>query len=168
MTKRFARSRVYFAAPLFSEAELAFNIGVVRRIEKHFDVFLPQRDGGLLLERIKNGLTPAEAELDIFHCDIDAMRRADLLIAVLDGSSVDEGVAFEIGYMHCLERPCIGLQTDVRRALPTGNNPMIAAALKDVFVSVDALEDFLSTFRACGHPAAPNGAYKGLNGQRTV
>jgi len=42
------------------------------------------------------------------------------------------GVAFEIGYLFALGTPCIALQTDVRRALPSGNNPMIGQALAEI------------------------------------
>ena len=37
---------LYFAAPLFSEAELAFNAALTAEVERlGFAVFLPQRDG---------------------------------------------------------------------------------------------------------------------------
>ena len=38
---------LYFAAPLFSEPELAFSAALAEEIERlGFTVFLPQRDGG--------------------------------------------------------------------------------------------------------------------------
>ncbi len=138
------RLRGYFAAPLFNEAERRFNKFIARRLELYADIFLPQRDGGLLLEMVKQGISPANAERAVFQCDIEAMQRADFLIAVLDGNGIDEGVAFEIGYMHCLGKPCFGFQTDVRRALPTGNNPMLIGALGNVFLELKALEEALS------------------------
>ena len=76
------------------------------------------------------------------------MRHSHFLIAVLDGSTVDEGVAFEIGYMFAAGKTCIGLQTDVRRALPTGNNPMIGMALTLIFQSVTDLVDWTSEQKA--------------------
>jgi nucleoside 2-deoxyribosyltransferase len=65
--------------------------------------------------------------------------KASLLIAVLDGGHIDEGVAFEIGFAYALGKPCIGLQTDVRRALGSGNNPMIAQGLNQIFHDTGAL-----------------------------
>jgi nucleoside 2-deoxyribosyltransferase len=144
MTTR-QRVSVYFAAPLFSEAEKTFNRLVVSRIEEHVTVFLPQRDGGLLLQRVKAGSSVAEAERFVFGADVDAMTRSDILVAVLDGANIDEGVAFELGYMFSLGRPCLGLQTDGRRALPTGNNPMISCSLQQIFSSVNELVDALAT-----------------------
>src|SRR5262249_18618211 len=119
------RFRAYYAAPLFNDMERAFNEGLVKEMEQYLDVFLPQRDGGLMMRLVKQGIAPAVAEKIVFSKDLEAMRNADIIVAVLDGANIDEGVAFEIGYMHALDKYRIGLQTDMRRLLPTGNNPMI-------------------------------------------
>lgn len=126
----------YFAAPLFNEMERNYNVAVVAKLEEYLDVFLPQRDGGLLMNHVKEGVSPDRAASLIFESDRAAMESANLLIALLDGSTIDEGVAFETGYMFALGRPCVGLQTDLRRALPTGNNPMICCSMSFVFQSV--------------------------------
>jgi nucleoside 2-deoxyribosyltransferase len=133
------RLRAYFAAPLFNEMERNYNAAVVAQLEEYLDVFLPQRDGGLLMNYVREGVSPDRAASLIFECDRAAMESANLLIALLDGSSIDEGVAFEIGYMFAFGRPCVGLQTDLRRALPTGNNPMICRSMSIVFQSVSEL-----------------------------
>lgn len=62
-----------------------------------------------------------------------------MLIAVLDGAHIDEGVAFEIGFANARGCLCLGLQTDTRRALPSGNNPMIGRALSSIFATPDQL-----------------------------
>jgi nucleoside 2-deoxyribosyltransferase len=132
---------VYLAAPLFNERERAFNACIAGQIESHVNVFLPQRDGALLVDMLRAGVPHAVAERRIFEQDTRAMRSASALIAILDGGHIDEGVAFEVGFMNALGRPCVGLQTDVRRALPSGNNPMIAQGLD---VTVDNVSDLLS------------------------
>lgn len=134
---------IYFAAPLFNAMERAFNEAVVRNIEPQASVFLPQRDGALLADLIARGVLPDVAERLVYQRDVDAMAEADLVIAVLDGGHIDEGVAFEIGFMKALGKRCVGLQTDVRRALPTGNNPMIGRSLERVFSSPEALVEWL-------------------------
>jgi nucleoside 2-deoxyribosyltransferase len=123
------RIRTYFAAPLFNEMERRFNSEIAREIERYADVFLPQRDGGLLTKLVQDGVSVPVAEQRIFEMDLAAMESSDLLIAVLDGSHIDEGVAFEIGYAFALGKSCVGLQTDSRRLLPTGNNPMLGRSL---------------------------------------
>ena len=118
------------------------------------DVFLPQRDGSLIVDMIESGVSHAVAELRVFEQDRKAMAASDLLIAVLDGGHIDEGVAFEIGFMCALGGPCIGLQTDVRRALPFGNNPMIARGLANILTDVDSLVAWTAHF-AQQHQSQP-------------
>jgi nucleoside 2-deoxyribosyltransferase len=62
-----------------------------------------------------------------------------VLLIVLDGRTVNEGASFELGVAYALEKTCLGLQTDPRRLLPIGNNPMIDAALSQVFASIHEL-----------------------------
>jgi nucleoside 2-deoxyribosyltransferase len=125
--------RIYLAAPLFNGRERAFNEALAHAFEALGAwVFLPQRDGSLLVEMLSSGLPQSVAERRVFLQDTEAMRAANLGVAVLDGAVVDDGVAFEIGYLFALGTPCIGLQTDVRRALPSGNNPMICQALAEI------------------------------------
>ncbi|TAJ41287.1 MAG: nucleoside 2-deoxyribosyltransferase [Reyranella sp.] len=133
------RPQIYLAAPLFNDRERQFNIQLAHTLEEHACVFLPQRNGALLSELVALGVPGPAAERRVFDQDVAAMSAADFLVAVLDGGHIDEGVAFEIGFMCALGRVCIGLQTDIRRALPTGNNPMISQGLNEVCRSVGEL-----------------------------
>lgn len=134
--------RIYLAAPLFNARERAFNLELARALEgMGAEVFLPQRDGALLVDMLSAGVPQPIAERRVFLQDTEAMRTADLGIAVLDGAVVDDGVAFEIGFLRALGRPCVGLQTDVRRALPSGNNPMISQALSEIVADETHLLD---------------------------
>jgi|SRR5208283_1107505 len=137
---------LYFAAPLFSQAELAFNQSIAERLEAFFAVYLPQRDGGLFAKMVEAGILPNAASGRIFALDLAAINRSDVLLIILDGRAVDEGAAFELGYAHAIGKVCIGLQTDPRRLLPFGNNPMITGPLITIFVSVDALLSWASSF----------------------
>lgn len=139
------RKQIYLAAPLFNERERSFNLAFAQRLELHFDVFLPQRDGLLLARLLQDGVPIETAETLIFERDRSALERCDILVAVLDGAHIDEGVAFEIGFANARRAPCIGLQSDVRRALSSGNNPMIGRALSAIFSDVDALVAHLET-----------------------
>ena len=135
---------LYLAAPLFSSAERRFNVDVARRLEDTYRVFLPQRDGQLLMELVAEGLPPEMAAYRVFTADLAAIRECSVLIAVLDGRSIDEGVAFEIGFAFSIGKLCVGLQTDVRRLLPVGNNPMIQCSLGAVVDGVDSLVVWLA------------------------
>lgn len=140
------RMRSYFAAPLFNEMERRHNLEIVGQVEKFMDVFLPQRDGGLLVKLVNQGLPVAAAEQSIFEKDLAAIEAADVAIAVLDGAHVDEGVAFEIGFAFALGKPCVGLQTDARRQLPTGNNPMLNKSLSCICHTQEHLLEWLRHF----------------------
>lgn len=139
------RKRAYLAAPLFNERERSFNLDLAVRLEGYCDVFLPQRDGLLLAELLRDGVSVDVAETRIFERDRMALTQSDVLIAILDGAHIDEGVAFEIGFAHARGALCLGLQSDVRRALPSGNNPMIGRAMSGIFATPEALFDFLET-----------------------
>src|SRR4051812_11453066 len=102
---------IYLAAPLFNDREREFNSSLSNQLSRYVSVFLPQRDGKLLVALVEFGMEKDLAERLVFEADRHAMRSAQLLIAVLDGAHVDEGVAFEIGFMNASERYCVGLQT---------------------------------------------------------
>ena len=87
------RPLVYLASPLFSVAELTFNLALAERIEASLDVYLPQRDGGKLVDLIAHGVEVRAAYKSIFDRDIRALEAATALVIVLDGRAVDEGAA---------------------------------------------------------------------------
>jgi nucleoside 2-deoxyribosyltransferase len=144
------RKKIYLAAPLFSEAELRFNIRVKEILDSYFDVYLPQEDGGLMVDMVKHGMSPASAARRVFESDIKAIQQCDILLIVLDGRSIDEGAAFELGYASAIGKICIGLQTDIRTLLPYGNNPMLSGALSFILKSIDELSIWVSNHDRVG------------------
>lgn len=136
------RKVLYFAAPLFSDAERAFNAELCERLEKHVDVFLPQRDGFLLSNLLREGASVDVATAKVFECDVAAVTNADGLLMVLDGRGVDEGAAFELGLAFSQGKKCVGLQTDVRRLFAVGNNPMLTGAISEIFKQTSDLVDW--------------------------
>jgi nucleoside 2-deoxyribosyltransferase len=143
--KLMSRIKAYLAAPLFNERERDFNASLAQMLSVHCDIFLPQRDGLLLAELLANGIPQEVAETRIFERDQLALKECDILVAVLDGAHIDEGVAFEIGFAHARGCLCLGLQSDVRRALPSGNNPMISRALSSIFTFTEDLAAYIAS-----------------------
>lgn len=133
------RKKIYVAGPLFSEAERTFNSKLKEQLEKHLDVYLPQEDGGLLVEMISQGIPVEQAKREVFRRDMIALRDCDALIIILDGRSIDEGASFELGCAYTLNKPCFGLKTDPRQLLRVGDNPMIEAALRETFKDIPQL-----------------------------
>lgn len=138
---------LYFAAPLFSRAELDFNAALTEKIERlGFSVFLPQRDG---VETKAGPKTAEEAEARrrlIFETDRDAVYASDVLLFVLDGRVPDEGACVELGLAYArreaIGRPetIVGLMTDNRAAFIGGRlNAMLGAALDALYDDEDQL-----------------------------
>ena len=112
---------VYFAAPLFSEAERVFNTSLTKKLEElGFKVFLPQRDGIEKDEEAFASMSNEEIGQKIFEIDKNAVFESDILLFVLDGRVPDEGAAVELGmaYAHKVfkqpNKRLIGLMTDDR------------------------------------------------------
>jgi hypothetical protein len=105
--------RIYVAGALFSEAERAWLDGVAARLRAEgFECFVPHEQFGELTE-----LTPAE----VYRVDAAGIRDANVLLAWLDGPSIDDGTACEIGvFAELVEsgdpqyRGIVGLATDLR------------------------------------------------------
>jgi nucleoside 2-deoxyribosyltransferase len=147
------RLEIYIAGPLFSEAERRFNLELKRLLSPYFNVYLPQEDGGLMVNMIADGVPPKEAARRVFVADVDAMEACDTLLIILDGRAVDEGAAFELGFAFARGKHCVGLRTDPRQLLATGNNPMIESPIREMFLSV---EDLLAWARATKKGANTN------------
>ncbi len=99
---------VYLAAPLFSEAERDFNRKLGDEIKRAgFNVFLPQEDSNNVKEK-KN-----RQEI-IFNKNTEAIESSDMVVAVIDGTDVDSGTSWEIGYAFAKGKPIFGLRTDFR------------------------------------------------------
>jgi nucleoside 2-deoxyribosyltransferase len=98
--------RIYFAGPLFTQAERAWNVQLADRLaEAGHEVFLPQNE------------VKAIASLDadvIFQIDVDGVRAADAVVAVLDGADPDSGTCFECGLAYALGIPIVAVRTDFR------------------------------------------------------
>ena len=100
--------KVFLAAPLFNEAERAFNAQTAKTLRDNgFEVWLAQE-----APFIQHG-NHKEKRM-IYDSDILALKTSDVIVAILDGAEVDAGVAYEMGYAKALGKPIIGLKTDYR------------------------------------------------------
>ena len=145
-----AKTKVYFAAPLFSQSEKDYNLELTKVLEDHgYQVFLPQRDGFLYTEL--EGKTEEERTRMIFEKDRDEVLNADVLLFLLDGRVPDEGACVELGIAYANGKRCYGVKTDVRsEEIDMDLNPMIAGCFTKIFKDYDGekpieeLEQYLS------------------------
>lgn len=131
---------IYFAGPLFSEAEKQFNEHLTTRLEAlGYQVFLPQRDG---VEKDKppyDTMSADERRIAIFQLDRDKILEADVFLFILDGRVPDEGACVELGlayaqkFLQQRKKLLIGLHTDARAAFMGSKlNPMLRVPLDHI------------------------------------
>ena len=124
------RVKIYFGAPLFSNAELYYNANLAQRIKFQFgqdvSIYLPQEN-----ESINDKSGYADSKM-IYDGDNEWLDDADILIALIDGQTMDVGLATEIGRFAKIaessndEKIIIGLYTDSRQGT-YGNQQKIDA-----------------------------------------
>ena len=110
--------KVYFAGPLFSAAERAWNAELAAALRKGgHEVFLPQEQ--------ESGMDAAR----IFTTDVGGIDWADAVVAIVDGPDPDAGTAWEVGYAYG-KKPIVLVRTDIRAGAGSGGsyNPMLREA----------------------------------------
>lgn len=118
---------IYFAAPLFAKSDLLYNAMLVKKIRavsEDLTVYLPQEN-----EAINDKTAYANSKM-IALADTEKVLESDLMIALLDGLTIDAGVASEIGVAYAKGIPVIGLYTDSRQQ--GGSHPKKLEALQQV------------------------------------
>jgi nucleoside 2-deoxyribosyltransferase len=104
--------RIYLAGPMFTPYERSFLADCAGRLRSEgFDVFVPH----------EHGLVGRDATAEaVYAVDAGGVESADAVLALLDGPSIDDGTACEIGLFHGLKqrdperKGVVGLLTDLR------------------------------------------------------
>ena len=146
---------IYFAGPLFSQAEKQFNLSLTEKLEKKgFQVFLPQRDGVENSKSCHKDLSKEERRKILFNLDKEKILQSDIFLFILDGRVPDEGACVELGIAYTQKelmkkkKLLIGLMTDIRAAFIGGKlNPMIKVALDKIAESEEELFTTLSSYK---------------------
>lgn len=125
--------RGYLASHFFNDAFFEWTENLAQYIEEHteLELYVPQRNASINDKKNNDATITAEK---ISQADTEELKKANVLIACLDGLSIDDGVAGEImahGVMgefekeHGIDFPrlIIGLVTDMRYE-GTGDNKL--------------------------------------------
>jgi nucleoside 2-deoxyribosyltransferase len=147
---------IYFAGPLFSDAERLFNLRITERLERaDYKVFLPQRDGVERDQPPYDQMKADERRRAMFELDKRKIFESDVFLFVLDGRVPDEGACVELGLAHAhkelqgTKKLLVELQTDSRAAfLGSKLNPMLRVSLERVVESEDELLKVLEDYRS--------------------
>lgn len=136
--------KIYIAAPLFNEIEKARNteLKVLLKSFGH-EVYLPQEDGGIAFDILKDNSNSEKVRKDVFQNDISEIKKCDLVLCVLDGRVPDEGVCIELGMAYALGKRCVGYKTDQRSLDKYGDNLMIEGCLEKILHSQEEIKEFL-------------------------
>lgn len=141
------KMNIYIAAPLFNEMEIRRNHEISNSLESEgFETYLPQRDGGLFFDLKKKEYPIDSIKSQIFECDYKAILECDVILCLLDGSVLDDGMCIELGIAFANKKHCIGYKTDYRSQDIYGNNIMVDGTLKQIFDSKKALIKHLKKF----------------------
>ena len=118
--------KIYFAAPMFAKSDLLYNeqiVKEVRAISSKLSIYLPQEN-----EAINDKTAYADSRM-IALADTEKVLESDLMIALLDGLTIDAGVASEPPPPPPPPPQVIGLYTDTRQQ--GGAHPKKIAALQE-------------------------------------
>lgn len=146
---------IYFAAPLFSAAELHFNRQLTAKLESlGYRVFLPQRDGVEKHQPPYDSMGQEERRWAMFERDKAGILEADIFLFILDGRVPDEGACVELGIAYCSKelgannKLIIGLHTDTRAAfLHAKLNPMLRGTLEFIAADTESLLQMLEDYK---------------------
>lgn len=117
----------YYAAPLFSHMELQYNEQLVSKIREAYpalDLYVPQENGEI------NDKNAYADSILIAKQDTDQLVASDVMIAILDGQTMDVGVATEIGVAYQAGIPIVALFSDSRQQGATNEKKL--AALQEI------------------------------------
>jgi nucleoside 2-deoxyribosyltransferase/predicted secreted protein len=136
----FAQYKVYFAAPLFSDAERSYNAQITNVLrENFFDVYLPQEAGD------DSAVRDTGEHERLFSLNKKALEEADIIVAVIDGADADSGTAWEMGYASAQGKRVIALRTDFRRV---GSNEQVNLMLEQSATVVTGKEALLDALHS--------------------
>ena len=130
-------NKVYFAGPMFNQAEKDYNLKITKLLEEYgYQVFLPQRDG-IEAARLE-GKTEEELIKMIFDLDAGQVRKADIVFMNIDGRAPDEGACVELGIAYGIGKRCYGFKTDAHSVeMGLDMNPMISGCMIKIFKNFD-------------------------------
>lgn len=129
---------LYYAGPLFTDAERAWNAAnavTLRARLAGWRVLMPQ-EFCAALDNDPSGKPRYDL---IAKACLDHLAQADVVLAVLDGPDPDSGTCFEAGWAVARNIPVIGLRTDWRPAEDGAANCMLTRTCRSVERSLDAV-----------------------------
>jgi len=143
--------KIYLAGPLFTEAEQCWLRSLAERIRDlggAFSVVWPFE----LFDQHDLETWGDRAKFEIFSLCKKHLDEADIVVALLDGTQVDDGTSWEIGYFYARKsgrRHILGIRTDFRKSGDAPNaqvNLMIDCTCDAIVHSTEELLSVLGSY----------------------
>jgi nucleoside 2-deoxyribosyltransferase len=133
---------IYYAAPLFTAAERAWNADNAGRLRQRFpqaELLMPQEFCAPFDHH------PERPDFaGIYRACLEQLQRADVVLCVLDGADADSGTCFEVGFAVARGIPVIALRTDWRPAEDGGGNCMLVRSCRTLCHTLSEAEGALA------------------------
>jgi nucleoside 2-deoxyribosyltransferase len=129
------KQRIYLSGPLFSRAEIDWGDHIKAAILKlGAEVVWPHEIAFGSLE-------------GIFQANLQALDRCSIMVAILDGTQMDDGTAWKMGYHYSRGRKIIGIRTDFQKAGETNSSKVNAMIEHSCQAIVGGLDDLVITLK---------------------
>ena len=111
------KKKVYIAGPLFNQHERQYLEDIAKHLESNgLECFLPHRDlKGVEESELITTAMSQETKDKIFSIDLNALKSADITVALITGWDIDSGTSAEIGYTYARNKPIIAVDASERR-----------------------------------------------------
>ena len=111
------KKKVYIAGPLFNQHERQYLEDIAKHLESNgLECFLPHRDlKGVEESELTTTEISQETKDKIFSIDLNALKNADITVALITGWDIDSGTSAEIGYTYASNKPIIAVDASERR-----------------------------------------------------
>lgn len=129
---------IYLAGPLFTQAERIWNKNLGEQL------FLSIPNTEIILPQVQ-AVNFVKADVIDFQgivqdC-IQSLEKADVIVAILDGSDADSGTCWECGYAYARGKRILGVRTDLRGSEDEGLNAMLRRTCEKVIYYPAIKED---------------------------
>ena len=90
-------------------------------------------------EELKNNDMSHATKDIIFQTDIEALKAADLIVALVTGQDIDSGTASEIGFMYANNKPVLAITAEERRYRNLFTEGMFTSSVSNVVELLDEI-----------------------------
>ena len=82
-----------------------------------------------------------ETKDTIFQTDLDALKKADITVALITGQDIDSGTSSEIGYTYAMKKPVLAIDADERRYRNLFVEGMLTVTINDTSQLLETIEN---------------------------